>query len=179
MKIGVFSDSHGNMTVLRQAAMACIDRHHVDALVHLGDDSTDADELAHLGPELICVPGVFEDRYQDKSIPNRLIHEFQGVPFLITHTVTRDRHDLEGDIDPTALVRDGDVKAVLYGHTHMYKLGKEYDVVFINPGHLKPDDNRGNQPSYAVVEIDPKKIRAQIIDLKGEVLEDKTFFLEY
>lgn len=173
MIIGVMSDTHGFLTEMREAALKMLKNYNAELIIHLGDDSTDADELRAFVPDIISIPGVFEDRYKDPKFLNRIIQEFEGVPFLMTHTPTRDSHDINGDIDPTEAAKNGDVKVVLYGHTHQPMIAEKNGAIYINPGHMKPDDKRGNKPSFAIIELQPPKIRIRIIETGGDVVEDK------
>lgn len=178
MIIGVMGDTHGFLTEMREAALKMLKSYNAELIIHLGDDSTDADELRAFIPDIISVPGIFEDRYKDPKFPNRIIQEFEGVPFLMTHTPTRDPHDIHGDIDPTEAAANGDVKVVLHGHTHQPAVEEKNGAIYINPGHMKPDDKRGNRPTFAMIDLTPPKMRVRIIETGGEVVEDKTLFLE-
>lgn len=178
MIIGVMSDTHGYLTEMRRAASRMMDEFGAGVIVHLGDDSTDADDLRGMVPELISVPGVLETRYSDRDIPNRIILDFENVPFLITHTPKRDPHDLPDDIDPTAVAQDGEVNVVLYGHTHKPSMTERSGVYYINPGHLNPRDNRGSPMSFAIIELSPPKMEIKIVELEGGTLDKRTFFLE-
>jgi putative phosphoesterase len=175
MLLGLISDTHGHLTELRQAARRLVDEFHVDAIVHLGDDSTDADEIEGIGVDIISVPGLFEERYRNSDMENRKIVEFDGVPVLLTHTPVADSHDRPGDINPTDAVMDGDVKAVFYGHTHHADMQEKHGAVYVNPGHLNPRDNRGEGMSFAVVEVKPQKMTVRIVELAGGVREEKMF----
>ncbi|HIH97334.1 MAG TPA: YfcE family phosphodiesterase, partial [Thermoplasmata archaeon] len=77
MKIGVLSDSHGEAEGLERAAKL-LNEIGEDVLIHLGDDSADAKALEKHKIKVIKVPGVFEPAYEDPSIPNRLIEQFEG-----------------------------------------------------------------------------------------------------
>jgi len=176
MKIGVMSDTHGSLDMMRKAANKMIDQFHVDTIIHLGDDSADVEELSSLPVALHWVPGVFESRYQNPGITNRLIKEFEEIPFLLTHTPTRDSHDLDGDIDPTEAIEDGDVKVVLHGHTHSWKICEEKGIIIINPGHLKDKDSKGDNASFAILDLSSAKLDVKIYSMPGEVLAEKTFF---
>lgn len=178
MKMGVMSDTHGNLDTMRRVAAKMIDKYEVDAIIHLGDDSTDVEELSSLPIDLYWVPGVFEERYKDANITNRLIKDFEEVPFLLTHTPTKDSHDIDGDIDPVQAIEDGDVKVVLHGHTHLWKIGEEKEVIVINPGHLMSEKSKGKEPSFAVLEVAPGKLNAKIVSLDDKVEAEKTFFFE-
>lgn len=178
MKIGVMSDTHGHLDTMRQAASRMINEYGVSTIVHLGDDSTDADQLRSLSIEIISVPGVFEARYKDVATPNRIIREFEDVPFLLTHTPTRDKHDLEDDIDPTSAIKDGDVKVMLHGHSHKWRIDEAHGGIIINPGHLLPGDDRGFKESFAILDVEPKRLDVKIVSLDDGVIAEKTFFLE-
>jgi len=57
MKIGVLSDSHNNLSYLKEAASWLIEKKRVDLLVHLGDDMEDARILEEFGVRVLKVPG--------------------------------------------------------------------------------------------------------------------------
>jgi len=178
MIIGVMSDTHGFLTEMRKVAHKMLDELGCETIVHLGDDSTDADELRSIGADIIAVPGVFEDRYADPNFSNRIITEFMGIPFLLTHTPTADAHDLPNDINPTEAAQDGDAKVVLHGHTHLPDVVERYGAIYVNPGHIKMDDKRGSKPSFAVLNVAPPKLNVRILSLDGEEIINKTFFVE-
>ena len=178
MILGIMSDTHGHLTEMREAASRMAEEFNADVINHLGDDSTDADDLKISFKNVVSVPGIFETRYKDPAFPNRIIKEFEGVPFLITHTPVKDAHDLEEDINPTEAAQDGDVKIVLYGHTHKPFIGERYGAYYINPGHIHPKDNRGSSMTFAILELKPHKLEVKIIELKGSVIDQKTFFIE-
>lgn len=182
MKIGVISDTHGCLDQMRKVINDMVKTHHIDTLIHLGDDSSDIESVSTLSLNVVYVPGLFETRYHDPNVPNRVIKEFEDVPFLLTHTPSRDKHDLEGDMDPIEAIEDGDVKVVLHGHTHAWKIAEEKGVIVINPGHLaekKSTASKGFEPTYAVLEVTSRKLDVKILSLSGEPLTEKTFFFEY
>lgn len=178
MIIGVMSDTHGHLTEMRLAASQMVERYAADVIIHIGDDSTDADELASLSVNVITVPGIFEARYRDPGVQNRVIHEFDGIPFLLTHTPTKDPHDKPSDIDPTEAAQDGDAKVVLYGHTHTPLISEKFGAIYINPGHLNKDDRRGEPSTFAIIETRASRLIVKIIELKGKISQEKTFFIE-
>lgn len=177
MIIGVMSDTHGHVTEMRRAVTRMLEEFHADVIVHLGDDSTDADELLGMDVEVITVPGIFEKRYHSKDVPNRLIKEFDNIPFLLTHTPTKNEHDSPDELDPTALTQDGDVKVVLYGHTHKPDISEKHGAYYINPGHLNPRDNRGSDLTFAILVLKEKRLSVKIVSLNGPILEEKMFFM--
>ena len=178
MKIGVMSDTHGNLDTMRRVAAKMIDNHHVETIIHLGDDSTDAEELSSLLIDLYWVPGIFEDRYKDPKITNRIIKDFEEVPFLLTHTHTKDSHDIEGDIDPVEAIEDGDVKVMLHGHTHSWHIDEDRGVIIVNPGHLMSEKSKNREPTYALLDITPRKLDVKILSLDDKIQAEKTFFFD-
>lgn len=178
MKIGIMSDTHGNVETMKKVADKMIGQYGVQTIIHLGDDSSDAEQLKLLPANLYYVPGIFEQRYKDPEIINRIIKDFEDVPFLLTHTPTKDAHDIEGDIDPAQAIQDGDIKVMLHGHSHQWRIDEEKGVIIVNPGHLMSENSKGRPPSFAVLEVTSKKLVAKIISLEDEVLSEKTFFFD-
>lgn len=175
MRVGVMSDTHGNLDNMRRAAHRMIDEFRVDQIIHLGDDMSDTEHMGNIAAPLTVIPGVFEQSYRNPEIPHRYITKLGGVKVLLSHTPTRDTHDLPGDIDPERTMQMGRAQLFFHGHTHVYKMEKMNKGVVINPGHLKADDKRGKPPSFAIVDLEPKKVRAQIIELDGGLLDEEEF----
>ena len=177
MRIGVMSDTHGNLESMRRAAHRMIDEFKVDQIIHLGDDMSDAEQMGKIEAPLTAIPGVFEQSYRNPEVPHRYITKLGGVEVLLSHTPKRDAHDLPGDIDPERAMKSGRAKVFFHGHTHVYKMKKFERGVVINPGHLKVGDKRGGPPSFAIVDLEPSKIHAQIIELDGGLLDEEDFNL--
>lgn len=176
MKIGVISDSHGELDNVRNAGAFLADELQVDLIVHLGDDEDDADVLRELGPELIVIPGAFSDRYKDVDVPNRIITEFGTWRVLITHTPDPHKNDLPGDPDPEALVRNHDVDLVLHGHTHTPFVSRRDGVVIINPGHLRSWDKKGHDASFACLEVRGRELEVTLYSLGAKSVLDNQVF---
>jgi len=175
MRIGVVSDSHGEIENLRKAALWLIDKQNVEAIVHLGDNYEDTCIFENLDVKIIKVPGVFSDYYQDKNIPNRVIETFNDRKTLITHTECCHENDLPGDLKPEELVSKKSVDVILYGHSHIPKIEQKHSILYINPGHLKSDDKKGYSPTFAVVDFQ-KQISVIIFNLMGKVIQSKIFY---
>lgn len=171
MRIGVISDSHGYLDLLRSAGEKLVNTHRVNCIVHLGDESTDASAIKNLCP-LHTVPGVFEDSYHNDSRPNRVIEEFAGWKFLLSHTRERHSTDLSCCIDPQKVLKEENIEVFLYGHSHIPAIEEVDDTILVNPGHLKPDDRKGFPPTFAVIELDNDTIRIWIENLESS----KTLF---
>lgn len=174
MKIGVMSDSHGNIEYVRQAAEYMMDE-EVDCIIHLGDDYYDARILDILPANVIKVPGIYEAAYQDASVPNRLVEDIAGLRILITHTRDIHRNDLPQDKIPEEYIASRKVDMVLFGHTHSFYTKVEDGILMINPGHLKAEDKKG-EATLAIVDI-KKNIDVKILNMKGEVKHQVSFQL--
>lgn len=168
MRLGLVSDSHGELENLREAARRLRDEWRVDILVHLGDECEDAAVLReHPGAEVIQVPGVYCEHYRDPAITNRILREINGYRVLFTHTRDAHANDLPGDPDPAALAARAEVDIVAFGHSHIPEVRLEGKVLWINPGHLKAQDKKGHAPSFAVLEPARDKVTVHLVDLSS------------
>lgn len=163
MKLGVISDTHRHIVNFSKA----VDFLHgeaVDRIIHLGDDYGDVDEVGEVG--ILRVPGVFSDIYQDVKIPNRLVENFGGWRFLVSHTVSSHPNDLPGDLVPEDLIRDNRINVVLYGHTHKPDISHEQGVIFINPGHMRNEDKKGFPPTFGCIELTIADLLVRVYNLR-------------
>jgi putative phosphoesterase len=165
MKLGVFSDSHGNLDYLESAASDAVHRGSAEVLIHLGDDFEDAKLLNQFGKRMIHVPGVFSTYYQNPATANRIIETFGPWGVLITHTRDKHPNDLETDLDPGEVIRSRAVNLVLYGHTHKPDITVAQGVWFLNPGHLRRQDKKGRPASFALVDLRNDGGMAQIFEM--------------
>jgi len=171
--LGVVSDTHKHIVNLSKA-LDFLQKQGVDKIIHLGDDYTDIDQLAE--QNIMRVPGVFSDAYQDEKIQNRRVENFAGWRFLLSHTISSHPNDLPGDPKPEELIKEQKVHVVLYGHTHVPEIKQDRRVIFINPGHLKNEDKRGFPPTFGYVELAIDKILVRIYALRdGAVLYEDRF----
>ncbi|KPJ53569.1 hypothetical protein AMJ39_04140 [candidate division TA06 bacterium DG_24] len=166
MRIGVVSDSHGDVRLLRDAARELVEDHRVDVIIHLGDDYEDAEELFDRGAEVVRVPGVYSSYYRDSQIENRIVRQFDDIRILLTHSPESHENDLPGDPDPVILAQTGLVDVIAYGHTHLPRLEQEERVMWLNPGHLRRKDKKGAPASYALLDISGRIMNTRILELK-------------
>jgi putative phosphoesterase len=173
MKLGVVSDTHKHIVNLSKA-LDFLKKQEVDTIIHLGDDYTDIDELGVRN--IVRVPGVFSEAYQDEKIRNRRVENYVGWRFLLSHTTSSHPNDLPDDLKPEELIRDQKVQVVLYGHTHVPEIKHERRVIFVNPGHLKNEDKRGFPPTFGYIELTIDKILVRIYELRGcTILKEERF----
>jgi putative phosphoesterase len=174
MIVGVMSDTHGNIEYMQRACDIIIDKFGAEAIVHLGDDYDDAQRMDRRGRPLYAVPGMYERAWCDDKIPHRLIKQFGGVVFLLSHTPTRDRHDKAGDINPARALSMYGAEVLMHGHTHKYRVMESVEgLIVICPGHVRSDLDRGSPPSFAIVESERPNVKVRFVSLDGDVLEER------
>jgi putative phosphoesterase len=167
MKVIVVSDSHGEQENIKKLSLIAKEE-KAEKVIHLGDDYDDADLLMNEGITIERVPGVFSAYYTERDIPNRKVIALEGWKLLLTHTKERHQNDLTDDIPPGEYLKSASVDIMLYGHSHVPAISIENNVYLINPGHLKTDDKRGYEPSYAVMDITRESIEIIIMGLHSK-----------
>lgn len=170
MRLGLISDTHGELENLREAIKQLTREHNVEKIVHLGDEWEDAAVFRELpaGVETLQVPGIYAREYREPAVPNRIVREIAGWRILFTHTPAAAANDLPGDPDPAELAAAHKIDVVAYGHTHIPSVEERDYVLWINPGHLKTMDKKGRAPSYAVLDLREGEIEVRIVDLKSQ-----------
>lgn len=162
MKILVFSDSHGNLSLIKKA----MEQHayNTDLILHLGDNATDA-------------------RYFQKHYSHIANINFFGNCDYFTHGV--DAFDEKvfqlGSTDLYALASHGhnynvnnnlDIlyskaritksSIAFYGHTHIADIKERHGIILMNPGSSSLP--RGTEPaSYGIVTIENNQIMPTVI----------------
>ena len=127
---------------------------------------------------LVAVPGVFEAVWKEGSIPHRIVKDFGGVTFMLSHTPGHDAHDGPADLDPARARSDYGADVLLHGHTHHRSAVQSPDgLVTICPGHLKADADRGQPAGFAVLELHGRTLQARFYDLEAQLLEEHTFHI--
>lgn len=155
MKVLVMSDTHGNTN---GAFIAHTYSEPVDAVIHLGDGSADADLLREaLDVPVINVAGNCD---QGSSAPRELVWECNGKRLLLTHG---DAYRVKSGLASLCQrAQEVGVDAVLFGHTHQGLAGDKSGLLLVNPGALS-----GAAPhrSYAVLTITEEGITAVHYDI--------------
>lgn len=154
-RIGVISDTHGNLDMMRSAAYALRDAHQTRHIIHLGDYYRDGALLRGDGFTVWLVPGTMCPAY---ATDERILREtIEGHSIVCAHT--------PGDL---ARVAAGAALA-MHGHTHAPYIERREATVWLNPGHLKSRLDRGHAPSYAVLDLEPGLLHATIYGLDGDL----------
>ena len=167
MRFAVMSDSHGQTDNVGRLA-ARLTRAGIRQAVHLGDDYDDASALLAAGLEVLRVPGVFSEYYQNPDIPNRLLTELGGLKVLLTHADSPHKNDRPEDREPSEMAAQERPDLVLFGHSHLPAIEDREGILWVNPGHLKSEDKKGSPPSYAVIDTDSRPFKVRILALEDE-----------
>lgn len=150
MRIGVISDTHGN---LRPAAVKALSG--CNHIIHAGDlgDIKILMELKRIAPVTI-VRGNIDGASWAASIPSTEVVTFGKTTIYVIHNLS----DL--DVDPVK----GGINLVISGHSHKPKLEVKSDVHYLNPGSAGP--RRFKLPvTLAILTIDQHEMSVEFVDL--------------
>lgn len=142
MKLLVLSDTH------RSLGFACeaIEKEHPDAVLHLGDHLTDAEDLsfAYSEPDFYYVPGNCD---YAPTVPPALTLDFQGVRIFMTHGHL---YGVKQELSALcAAAKAAGAQIALFGHTHVQHMEKRDGVLLFNPGTA----GRSGRSGYGIIEI--------------------------
>lgn len=146
MRIGLVSDTHSNIQVLRKIAQIAPP---VEMWLHAGDHWQEANVLAQLtGLKVIAVQGNTDPRTDEIKLDEYL--EFEGFKIWLTHGHRYIEGDARSSLGFWAKQLEQDI--CVYGHTHIPMCEYYGENLLINPG--SPSRPRGgSEPSFAVLTI--------------------------
>jgi putative phosphoesterase len=148
MKIGVLSDTHGDIRVV-QRAIQILQSLRVDLTIHCGDVGAEIVPLFE-GLPTHFVYGNIDDRERLREVitdPKHTLHDKLGTLEIEEKRVAF----LHGD-DVKLLhhtIHSGHWDLVCHGHTHAFSSLREGETLVLNPGAV----GRTAHPSLAVVEL--------------------------
>lgn len=149
MRVGVFSDSHGDHEALDELLerMGAL-----DAVCFLGDVARDAEHLKERlaalpnQPQLYAVRGN-NDYYSTCTLPWELLIELGGVCIYMTHG-----HRLVSLMNLAYKAQECGAQVALFGHTHKALCETAQGVLLLNPGSAG-NFCRGGRARASVLEI--------------------------
>lgn len=159
MRIGVFSDSHGDISNARRF---CESVAPLDCLFHLGDYAADADKLSKL---FACPAYTVRGNCDYRSDqPLERVVDLGGKRFLLLHSHQYYFMD-------ALLYRGEEVRAdmVCYGHTHVPDLSADGPRLILNPGSLSRPRG-GSAASCALVLIEGNDLRVRFVNADNAAL---------
>jgi uncharacterized protein len=154
MKIGVLSDTHGEVSATRRA-LEVLRNHGVGVFIHCGDVGEEVVPLLKgLTTHFVC--GNVDDANLLRGVlrePEHTLHEPLGVleiegcriAFLHGDDVILLRHT----------IHSGHWDLVCHGHTHIFSQARQGNTVVLNPGAV----SHTSQPSAAMVELPSMEVR--------------------
>lgn len=158
MRVGIFSDSHGD----RNALDALLEKMgHIDAACFLGDIASDAAYLREKLAEMPHQPILYAVRGNNdlaSMLPDRLLIELGGHKIWMEH----------GHMCPSLMTlayraKDNGADIALFGHTHDPLCEYAYGVLLLNPGSAG-NRCRGGRARANVLIIDGDKLRVEDIE---------------
>ena len=151
-KIGVISDTHG---LVRKSVIKSFK--DVDLIVHAGDIGThEALETLQTIANVHPVRGNVDGGKWTDSLPLTNVVQVGPIYLYVLH-------DLDSlDLDPAT----AGFNVIISGHSHIPKIEKKDDILFLNPGSAGP--KRFDYPiSIAFLYIKGTSIETEIVELKG------------
>lgn len=158
MKALVFSDSHGNVTHMKQA----VERERPDRVFHLGDVVRDACALREAFPGLPMEHVSGNCDYYDSGAPEQLIAELCGKRLMLTHG-----HRYQVKLGVGAVIqaaRRAGVDAVLFGHTHEALCVERDGLWVVNPGSIRGP----HCPTYGVLLAENGGLTCHITEIERQ-----------
>lgn len=158
MRIGVLSDTHGNIDA---AKMALTQMGPIDCLLHAGDHFKDAKKIKEIKADL-PIYAVAGNCDWDILEPEDITISAAGKRIWLIHG---HRHRVKAGHD-TLLheAREHKVDIIVYGHTHVAVSEFVDNILIFNPG--SPTHPRGIQgPTYGVIEILDDEVIPYIFEL--------------
>lgn len=158
MKIGIVSDSHGDMESLR-AAVSQMGK--IDMLIHAGDHYNDALTLSkEIETQVSAVTGNC-----DWPVPgmDEKIIQAKGYKILVTHG---NKYGVKASKQRLIeKLKKEKFDLIVYGHSHVPEVTCLPEGVLMNPGSTSRSRD-GSKNSYGIVEIGARGLKAYIHELK-------------
>jgi len=144
MKVGVFSDSHGNLIALKKA----LDQMGaVDVIIHLGDYVEDALYLRTLTNIPIHILKGNMDQFTEAGSPY-LFTTIGGFKFFATHG---HQYGVKNNLDQLYhAAREKNAEVIVFGHTHEAFMQDDGQILIMNPGSIGAP-RRGDPESYGLI----------------------------
>lgn len=155
MKIGIISDTHGNIENQEKVVEWLTKKQKINVLYHLGDDYDDVASLGDHFLEIVQIPGIYDERYKNKSLPAKLFETVLGLNILLVHV-------LEKDATKDDIMRSD---IVLHGHTHKEEIRLENGRLYVNPGHIKGPLDKNMPPTFGIITVVDRNISVAIYGL--------------
>lgn len=157
MRIGILSDTHGDLTLAR---LALTNMGEIELLLHAGDHYNDAGQLVeNSNVKLYAVVGNCD---WHQTGPTDLLIDAGGKKIWLTHGHKYRIKDSMQALIEKAKEQKADI--VVFGHTHIPTVETVDGILLFNPGSISfPRSRQG--ATYGVIEISNQEIIPQIFPL--------------
>ena len=152
MRLGIFSDSHGDVNALRWAIEQAAKEGPLDEFVFLGDGAADFASLTGFMRSIAPDSVLYQVRGNNDfstDAPYELVTAFQGTKLLLAHGHTF-RVRL-GKYWLADAAKERGCLAALYGHTHTSGIDYKNGILLLNPGSVSQPRSGG--PTFALLDI--------------------------
>jgi len=161
MRVGVFSDSHGDSNALDELLEKM---GHVDAVCFLGDVARDADHLRDRCAAMANQPPLYavrgnNDYYSTCQLPWELLIELDGVRIYMTHG-----HRMVSYMSLVYKAQELEARVAMFGHTHAAFCEVQQGVMLLNPGSAG-NYCRGGRARASILEIKNGQCRVTNVSL--------------
>lgn len=162
MKIGVMSDSHGNLKAVKQAVD---EMGQVDVIFHLGDYVEDALYLQTITDIPIHIlKGNMDSFVNDGSMA--LETTLGGFRFFACHG---HKYGVKNNLQCLYYAGlEKNAQVILYGHTHHAYFEDDGRILIMNPGSVGAP-RMGDSESYGLITIENGEIDAEVMPVKGYI----------
>jgi len=158
-RIGIMSDTGGNMELLEKAAEFMLSTLKVSKIYHLGNKYGDADSLARGPVPLVRVPATSDKEYAKAKIPVCVEEDILGLKITLCH---------EWEDIPRRILCKTDI--VLVGGTGTYRIQEGQALLAImNPGHLLKPVVGNRKATFGMLLIDQADVMMEIYEVDGNV----------
>ncbi len=159
--IGVMSDSHDNLTMIRRAVTIFKDA-QCDLVVHAGDIVAPfaVKELAALGCRVKAVYGNCDGEKPGLKMAIEPFGEIQEAPLVLSYAA-KEFLLCHVDFPVPKYIASGKYDIVIFGHTHKPEVKKQGKTLAVNPG----ETGGWLTGRSTVALLDPTKLTAEIIGL--------------
>jgi putative phosphoesterase len=164
MKLLVMSDSHHNVMNM----LIAVKETEPDAVVHLGDNISDAVELQQNIPDTAVYMGA--GNCDPRSLgQEEMFITIENIKMLMTHGHKYGVKTGLSRLLDRAINLGADI--VLFGHTHIATWRQELDVTLVNPGQMK-FNTESQRASYCILNVNDGVFECEIVYLPIRKYDD-------
>lgn len=158
MKALIVSDSHGLTSELKTLKQQY--EQEVDVMIHCGDSELSIQETD--GFEIVRGNCDYE-----KSYPNDIVTEVDGIRFFITHG---HHYNVKMTLQNVLYkARECQAQVACFGHSHIMGAEVVSGTLLINPGSIALPRMR-KEKTYVLLEMETNVATVQFLDLEGNVI---------